>query len=242
MPPPFPTLHHTTPPTKLTVTACLPKATPNQNTCLIWVRSANTRATSLEDRTVKFLKTFTLGTTLLLSSGWLAAQTWPNANGRFDYQHDRDDRAAYNAGFQQGRNDAASRRARHPHGAEHYRERDDREAFNQGYNRGYDSVRVGDRDRDRDHDRDDRGPGAYGNPGRNGGYANGSRAAQQFGYRDGLNDGRSDRQSGHSFRPTHDDNYKNASNGYSGGDRNQYKAAYRQAYEQGYQQGYNGRR
>lgn len=188
---------------------------------------------------MKFLKTFTLGTTLLLSSGWLAAQTWPNPNGRFDYQHDRDDRAAYNDGFRQGRNDAASRRPRRPNSGDRYRERDDREAFNQGYNRGYDSVRVGERDHDRD--RDDRGPGAYGNPGGYGGYRNGSRSAQQFGYRDGLNDGRSDRQTGHSFRPTQDDNYKNASNGYSGGDRNQYKAAYRQAYEQGYQQGY-GRR
>lgn len=56
-----------------------------------------------------------------------------------------------------------------------------------------------------------------------------------------MNDGRSDRQHGHSFRPTHDPNYKAAANGWSSGDRNQYKAAYRQAYEQGYQQGYYSR-
>lgn len=47
---------------------------------------------------------------------------------------------------------------------------------------------------------------------------------------------------GHSFRPTQDDNYKNAP-GYSSnmGYRQQYKDMYRQAYQQGYQSGYNGR-
>jgi flagellar biosynthesis/type III secretory pathway protein FliH len=56
-----------------------------------------------------------------------------------------------------------------------------------------------------------------------------------------LNDGRNDRQSGHSFRPTQDGNYKHADRGYSSGlgDKNQYKQVYRQGYEQGYQQGYN---
>jgi hypothetical protein len=57
-----------------------------------------------------------------------------------------------------------------------------------------------------------------------------------------LNDGQSDRRSGHSSRPTHESNYKHADRGYdsSYGDKNQYKQAYRQAYEQGYQRGYNG--
>ena len=65
-------------------------------------------------------------------------------------------------------------------------------------------------------------------------------SAQQYGYQDGLNDGRNDRATGHSFRPTQDDNYRNASRGWNGSvDRNQYKSAYRQSYEQGYQQGYN---
>jgi flagellar biosynthesis/type III secretory pathway protein FliH len=56
-----------------------------------------------------------------------------------------------------------------------------------------------------------------------------------------LNDGRNDRQSGHSFRATQDSNYKHADRGYSSGlgDKNQYKQVYRQGYEQGYQQGYN---
>jgi flagellar biosynthesis/type III secretory pathway protein FliH len=56
-----------------------------------------------------------------------------------------------------------------------------------------------------------------------------------------LNDGRNDRQTGHSFRPTQDSNFKRADRGYSSGlgDKNQYKQIYRQGYEQGYQQGYN---
>ena len=39
---------------------------------------------------------------------------------------------------------------------------------------------------------------------------------------------------GHSFRPTHDDNYKNASDGYTSlyGDKQRYKDTYRQGYEE----------
>lgn len=66
--------------------------------------------------------------------------------------------------------------------------------------------------------------------------------ARTFGYQDGFNDGRSDRISGHSFRPTHDGNFKHADRGYYGGiDRNYYKQMYREAYENGYQRGYDRR-
>ena len=84
----------------------------------------------------------------------------------------------------------------------------------------------------------------YGNSGYYGsGYSGNSRGygnAAQIGYQDGINDGRSDRVTGHSFRPTQDDNYKDASRGYSSsfGDKQSYKNSYRQGYEQGYQQGY----
>jgi len=64
--------------------------------------------------------------------------------------------------------------------------------------------------------------------------------AQQIGYQDGLRHGQSDRATGHSYRPSHDDDYRNASRGYSSasGSKDQYKAIYRQGYEQGYRQGY----
>jgi hypothetical protein len=62
-----------------------------------------------------------------------------------------------------------------------------------------------------------------------------------MGAQDGMNDGRQDRQSGHSNRPTQGDNYKHALRGYNSsfGGENQYKAMYRQAYVPSYQQGYN---
>jgi hypothetical protein len=71
------------------------------------------------------------------------------------------------------------------------------------------------------------------------GYYGGGNASR-IGYQDGLNDGRSDRLTGHSFRPTQDDNFKNATRGYSSafGDKQAYKDSYRLGYEKGYEQGY----
>src|SRR5579884_2260632 len=75
--------------------------------------------------------------------------------------------------------------------------------------------------------------------GRNGGHE--MRQAENIGYEDGVNDGRHDRETGHSFRPTHDDNYKNATRGYNSsfGSKLAYKDTYRRGYERGYQEGYN---
>ncbi|HEY6248918.1 MAG TPA: hypothetical protein VI685_03095 [Candidatus Angelobacter sp.] len=76
-------------------------------------------------------------------------------------------------------------------------------------------------------------------------YSRNNRAAinaRDFGYQDGFNDGRNDRFTGHSFRPTHDSNFKHADRGYYGSiDRNYYKELYREAYERGYQRGYDRR-
>jgi len=81
----------------------------------------------------------------------------------------------------------------------------------------------------------------FGGWGRGGYGGNGSNAARQYGYQDGINDGARDRRTGHSNRPTQDSNYKHADRGYSSlyGNKDYYKQAYRQAYENGYQQGYN---
>lgn len=77
-------------------------------------------------------------------------------------------------------------------------------------------------------------------------YYRGDRAvanAHSFGYQDGFNDGRNDWYTGHSFRPTHDSNFKHADRGYYGGvDRGYYKQLYRESYEEGYERGYNGGR
>jgi len=184
---------------------------------------------------MKLIRTLMLGAALLTTSGWAVGQGY--------YQpvqgHDRDDRAAYRQGYQQGQIDARNHRGFHAD-TNRYREGDDRRAYRDGYEAGYRSSGGRDWDRDRDRDRNS----GYNNGGYYGGrgYGNMNSVAQQNGYRDGMNDGRKDRMTGHSFRPTQDDNYKNAP-GYSSnmGDRQQYTNIYRQGYQQGYQIGYNGR-
>lgn len=68
--------------------------------------------------------------------------------------------------------------------------------------------------------------------------------AYRIGYTDGLADGRSDRSSGHSFRPTQGDNFKHADRGYNSGmgDKQLYKDTYRQGYQASYPQGFQGDR
>jgi hypothetical protein len=183
---------------------------------------------------MRYFRTLILSATLLGASSLIAQpyQAW-------GYQ-DRGERQSYRVGFEQGRSDAASGRSARPNDSR-YRDRDDRDAFRRGYDEGYRSARGSDRGRDDDRWRNNNG-GNYGNGAYGGGgYNNSAQAARQNGMRDGMNDGRNDRASGHSFRPTQDDNYKNAP-GYNSsmGSRQQYKDTYRAAYQQAYQQGYNG--
>jgi hypothetical protein len=63
--------------------------------------------------------------------------------------------------------------------------------------------------------------------------------AAHWGYQDGFNDGSHDRATGHSFRPTHDSNYKHAPEyGHPPIRRDEYKNIYREAYVHGYEKGY----
>ena len=177
--------------------------------------------------------------TLTLALGSAVVPLTANAQDR-DW-HDRDrygnqdmNNRAYQEGMRDGQRDRASNRG------QQYRGRYSNDpAYQAGYNRAYAEAGRG-------WGRGNSGyygnGGYYGNRGSNGGYANGNNAAQQVGYTDGVNDGRQDRQTGHSFRPTQQQAYKNADHNYSPayGDRQQYKDAYRVAYQQGYQQGYNG--
>lgn len=68
--------------------------------------------------------------------------------------------------------------------------------------------------------------------------------ARQIGFQDGVNDGARDRETGHSFRPTQDKNYKHGDRGFdrSFGSKDRYKDLYRQAYLSGYGRGYHGQR
>lgn len=72
-------------------------------------------------------------------------------------------------------------------------------------------------------------------------WEEGRKQAHEMGYQDGLNDGHHDFETHHSFRPTHDDNYRHADRGYVGnfGDKGRYQQDYREGYERGYDQGYH---
>ncbi len=128
-----------------------------------------------------------------------------------------------------------------------------REEYIAGYRAGYSEGGYGNRDRDRD-DRDrngHNGNGQYGNGQYgNGQYGNGQygnsgylQQAYNFGFEDGQRLGSTDRATGHSYRPTHDDRWRDADRGYSGsmGDKQAYKNAFRSGYQAGYDRGY-GRR
>lgn len=188
---------------------------------------------------MKYMRAMLVGATLITgATTWAAAQAMVPVQG-WQYR-DQDDRQAFKEGFRQGQWDARNGR-RADARTNRWREADDRQAYATGYYRGYREMSYtwrgnGDRDRDGGYYGGDRGYGGW-----NGGYGNFS-AARQYGMQDGINDGLNDRRSGHSFRPTHDDNYKHADRGYDYrfGNKDSYKQAYRQAYEQGYQQGYNG--
>ena len=63
--------------------------------------------------------------------------------------------------------------------------------------------------------------------------------AAHWGFHDGLADGSHDRETGHSFRPTHDAAYKHAPEyGHPPIGRDEYKNIYREAYVHGYEKGY----
>ncbi len=155
-----------------------------------------------------------------------------------DRDHDRNRSDAYRDGYRQGLYDAEHRG--HSQRPDRWRKGHDRHDWDSGYQDGFRSWR--------DRRSDDRGPYNPGNPGYpgypgrgpNGGYQN---AARDVGYQDGVNDGTRDRQTGHSFRPTEQQAYKNADHNYNSayGDKQTYKNNYRQAYTQGYQIGYYGR-
>lgn len=153
-------------------------------------------------------------------------------------RYDRSNSPAYQQGMQHGQQDRASNRDRSYRGQ--YDNDNDRRDYQAGYDQAYGSMPD---NRNAQHNRDTNRGGEYGRDAygsQNGAYSRGGNPAQQVGFQDGVNDGRSDRQSGHSFRATQQQAFKHADHNYSTayGDRQQYQNMYRQAYQQGYQQGY----
>jgi hypothetical protein len=97
----------------------------------------------------------------------------------------------------------------------HYADPADVQAYQAGYNSGYGS----------------RGAAVA---------TNQFNGAASIGFQDGINDGQKDRTTGHSYRPSEGDNYKDADRGFTTGSRLEYKREYRTGYTSGYERGYNG--
>ena len=166
-----------------------------------------------------------------------------NKDGRgHDQDNDFSKNPNYQRGFSQGQKDGF--RNRDKHSSARLNNDWDRRAYQAGYDKGFEDGRT--QYTSRANDGSYRRGGPYGRSGQNsqngqyGQYGTNNQAAQ-MGAQDGLNDGRTDRATGHSNRPTQGDNYKNGLRGYNSsfGGENAYKAAYRQAYGPAYQQGYN---
>ena len=200
---------------------------------------------------MKSLKSLAMMAALVAgNTGLTSAQYSPRGDwGYQDRDRDRDrnrnnNANAYQEGYRQGQWDAThNRRAQNNRGR--WGNSDDQRAYAAGYSRGYNDAmnNGGYYGNGRYGSNGGYGDGGYGNGGwygnGNGRYGNsGMQSARQYGYQDGLNEGSHDRQTGHSFRPTQDDNYRNADRGYNSsfGSKDQYKQLYRQAYQSGYEQ------
>jgi len=161
-------------------------------------------------------------TLMLCGAGFAQSGAWPwYDDDHYSAQYHERQRF-YDEGVRDGREDREHHRdfrIRDRYGED----RADRDAYIAGYRAGFASAGYAWRSDERDYYHDLRA------------------RAREFGYQDGLRDGEHDRYTGHSYRPTHDDNYKHADRGYdpSYGDKHQYRDEYRVAYSEGYQRGYS---
>ena len=167
---------------------------------------------------------------------------------------DRDDRAYYDRGFREGRSSGAddARRGRSYDIRRHGEYRDGRRgddrgdltAFRRGFETGYDEGF-------RRNARGDNGDTRRGFPSpsyRNQYPSGGDRgrftsAAQDAGYRDGVEAGERAARRGDRFDPVREGRYREGDHDYDRrfGSRDEYKRDYRAAFQQGYDAGYRGR-
>ena len=153
-----------------------------------------------------------------------------------DRQHDKhednanNDNSHYQQGWQHGQEDRANKHARA------YRVHPGNDADRRAYEAGYDHGYTGQYGQNSQYGRPYRiGPGhrPWGNNFQNVAYNNG--------FQEGLGYGQSDRNNGHSNRPTYSSTYKKGTNGYnySYGSQTAYKNAFQEGFRAGYAQGYN---
>ncbi len=191
---------------------------------------------------------------LLSTAGFAQNGRWWRGDGDHDrddgyrqnayYGGDRDDNRWYRDGLRDGREDAE--RGRGMRMRREIRDRDDRQAYAAGYRDGYNGAYNRNPNRGVYGNNYPNGGYGYPNPNRypngypNGGYGQYGNQAYNVGYQDGLRHGQSDRATGHSYRPQHDDDWRNADRGYNGsmGSKQAYKDQYRSGYQAGYDRGY----
>ena len=158
------------------------------------------------------------GASLAQGSPWGQSDGW-HYLGHSDVPYDR--------GVQDGRYDREHGRGWNPH--------NNGQAYLNGYRAGYGRDGGG-------------APGPYRTPngtygrGPNGpGNNNAQTIAYNNGFREGVGYGQSDRNNGHSFRPTYSATYRNGHNGYNSsyGSEMAYKRAYQDGFRAGYDRGYN---
>ena len=177
----------------------------------------------------------------------------------------------FREGVEEGQNDARHNRGFSPQRHDEYRDADggyhrrdgDREYYRRSYRQGFEAgyresysrnARYDDRygrdggyGRDGRYGREDRvyvppvvvGPGYPSNRG----YGSSGNVAQENGYRDGVEAGRSDARDGDRFDPVRAKRYRQGDHDYDDryGSRDDYKREYRAAFEQGYRDGYQRR-
>jgi hypothetical protein len=183
----------------------------------------------------------------LLAAAVLVSSPACATGGYYPQQYpvgDRDDRAFFNRGFNEGRTigieDARRGRVFDVSAHREWRdierqriERDDARAYRTGFEQGY-------RQGYREFERRDVRP-AYPPPppyvGERGGYVS---PATDHGYRDGLAQGRHDGQKGERFDPERSRQYRSADHEYDRryGSIDLYQRDYRDAFRRGYEQGY----
>lgn len=167
------------------------------------------------------------------------------------------ERRAYDNGFregmEEGQKDARRNRGFSPQRHDEYRDADggynrgygEREYYRRSYRQGFEAGYREEYERHARYGHDERvyAPPvviAPGYPSDRGGYGSYSNIAQQNGYRDGVDAGRSDARDGDRFDPVRAKRYREGDHDYHDryGSRDDYKREYRAAFEQGYREGY----
>lgn len=163
--------------------------------------------------------------------------------------HDVDNDYANNSNYQQGWNHGQDDRANNRDRS--YRVRPDndldRRAYESGYNQGYQGNNTYPGQYGQYGQYGPNGNRQYGQYGPNGNRQYGNnmlREAYNNGFQNGVRYGQTDRNTGHSNRPSYSSTYRNGSSGYNSafGNQTAYKNSFREGFRAGYAQGYNSGR